>query len=95
MMNLNNAVANLLEKVVANLRSGNSNLTSEEFDLITDCVNRCCNYERELGTDESIRYLNVSRNYFYDVIKPQLKGTKIAGQKTIYYTKKELEKFKA
>jgi archaellum biogenesis protein FlaJ (TadC family) len=91
---LNNIFADLLEKLASNIRSGNSNISEEEMDVITDIINKSTNYERELGTDEAIRFLNVSRNYFYDFVKERLKGTKRAGQKTIYYTKKELIEYK-
>jgi len=93
-MNLNEICASLLEIVVKNLRSGNSNVNEEQLHLITHYVNGTTNYERQVGTDEAIKFLKVSRNYFYDYAKPRLKGVKIVGQKTIYYTKKELEEYR-
>jgi len=90
MINLNNILADLLEKLAANIRSGNCNITSNELDLITECINSSTNFTRELGTDEVIRFLNISRNDFYDNYKDRLNGIKRAGQKTIYYTKKDV-----
>jgi len=91
---LNQIIADLLLKLSEAVRDGNSNVTAEELDVITDIINKSTNYEREMGTDEAIRYLNVSRNYFYDYVKDDLKGVKRAGQKTIYYTRKELEEYR-
>ena len=92
--NLNNLIANALENVVANLRNGNSNINASEADAITTAIYNLTNQNRELSTEEAIRHLNVSRNNFYNHIKPQLKGIKRPGQKTTLYTIKELDKFK-
>jgi len=94
MKNYSNTLADLLTIIADNLRSGNSNVDADQLDMITAAINGITNYERQIGTDEAIKFLKVSRNYFYDHVKPILKGVKIPGQKTIYYTKKELEKYR-
>jgi hypothetical protein len=94
LINFNNILADILERLANSLRSGNSNVSEEELDLITKMINQSTNTERELGTEEAIKFLNVSRNYFYEHVKPYLTPIKRGGQKTIYYTKKSLIEFK-
>lgn len=85
-------IAKLFQTIADNLNNGNSNLDQEQLDLITDTI--CASTTPLLSTYEAIKYLNVSRNYFYDHIKPKLKGKKIAGQKTIMYCIKDLNNIK-
>ena len=90
MKDLNEILVDLLLKLSENIRTGNSNVTVDELDVITEAINQSTNYTRELSTDEVIRALNISRNAFYDYYKDRLKGVKRAGHKTIYYVKKDV-----
>ena len=87
-------LADLLQKIVDNLHNGNSNVTTDEFELITKTINKSTDKMELFGTAAAIKYLRVSRSYFYEYAKPRLKGTKRSGEKTILYAKKDLDEYR-
>lgn len=94
MNTFNTLVANALRSLADRIDSGNCNIDKDAAEQITDCINRCTNQEQLLSTDETIKYLNVSRSQFYTKIKDYLSGIKKPGHTTIYYTKKVLDEYK-
>ena len=82
----NEVLISVLEMITAHLKCGTSNVTDEDARNILNILND------EIGTEDAMRYLNVSRNVFFDKIKPKVSRRKIAA--TILYRKSELEKLK-
>lgn len=92
MKNLNEVCVSLLEGVISSLRGGNSNVDEQGMELITDAIQSAINQKQKMSTEEAIRYLRCTRVAFYDMKRSGLiTGEKGKFQKTLYYTKKELD----
>lgn len=92
MKNLNEVCVSLLEGVISSLRGGNSNVDEQGMELITDAIQSATNQKQKMSTEEAIRYLRCTRVAFYDMKRSGLiTGEKGKFQKTLYYTKKELD----
>ena len=92
MVNLNKTCISLLEGVISSLRGGNSNVDEQGMELITDAIQSATNQKQKMSTEEAIRYLRCTRVAFYDMKRSGLiTGEKGKFQKTLYYTKKELD----
>lgn len=61
---LNNTIASMLEKLADNLKQGNSNLTYEEMDAITDMINRSTIKSAVVDRTSATNILNCSNNEF-------------------------------
>lgn len=91
-MNWNEMCIKLLEDVIANIRCGNSDIDEAGMNMITEAIQMATNQKQNMGTDEAIRYIGCSRVAFYDMKeKGVIRGKKGRFQKTIYYTKQELD----
>lgn len=91
MKNLNEVCATMLEGLVDALRGGNSNVTQEGLEMITDAIQNATNQKRLLSTAEAIKFLRCSRVAFYNLKRLGIiRGTKGRYQKTMYYTMAEL-----
>lgn len=92
MKNLNEVCASLLEGVISSLRGGNSNVDEQGMELITDAIQSATNQKQKMSTEEAIRYLRCSKVAFYNMKRTGLiTGEKGKFQKTLYYTKRELD----
>lgn len=92
MKNLNEVCASLLEGVISSLRGGNSNVDEQGMELITEAIQSATNQKQKMSTEEAIRYLRCTRVAFYDMKRSGLiTGEKGKFQKTLYYTKRELD----
>lgn len=92
MKNLNEVCVSLPEGVISSLRGGNSNVDEQGMELITDAIQSATNQKQKMSTEEAIRYLRCTRVAFYDMKRSGLiTGEKGKFQKTLYYTKKELD----
>lgn len=92
MKNLNEVCVSLLEGVISSLRGGNGNVDEQGMELITDAIQSATNQKQKMSTEEAIRYLRCTRVAFYDMKRSGLiTGEKGKFQKTLYYTKKELD----
>lgn len=92
MKNFNEVCASLLEGVISSLRGGNNNIDEQGMEMITEAIQSATNQKQRLSTEEAIRYLRCTRVAFYDMKRSGLiTGEKGKFQKTLYYTKKELD----
>ena len=92
MKNLNEVCASLLEGVISSLRGGDSNVDEQGMELITEAIQSATNQKQKMSTEEAIRYLRCTRVAFYDMKRSGLiTGEKGKFQKTLYYTKRELD----
>lgn len=92
MKNLNEVCASLLEGVISSLRGGNSNVDEQGMELITEAIQSATNQKQKMSTEEAIRYLRCSKVAFYNMKRSGLiTGEKGKFQKTLYYTKRELD----
>lgn len=87
------AIRNLLQKVIEDIDSGNSNMDESECIEIIDCLKRLSDRQRRLSKYEACRYLNVSRATFDNYVRAGKipRGKKIAGFKELSWSRKELD----
>lgn len=87
------AIRDLLQKVVEDIDSGNSNMDESECIEIIDCLKRFSDRQRRLSKYEACRYLNVSRATFDNYVRAGKipRGKKIAGFKELSWSRKELD----
>jgi predicted DNA-binding transcriptional regulator AlpA len=83
-------VRNLLEKILNDIDTGNSNITEDEEKQIIDVLTSIT--EPRLSKYQAMQYLNVSRATFDNLVKegklPQ--GTRQAGFKEKFWKKSEI-----
>lgn len=72
-MNYNTILASLLDGISIALKSGNSNVDADQFDFITDAINKYTIIPSYFDRENAIKYLNVSDAEFS---KLTYKGTK-------------------
>lgn len=88
----NETVINLLKGLVASLENGNSNIDEKGMSFITKAIQEATNQTQKMSTEEAIKYLNIPRSKFYSLKDLHfIKGEKGRFQKTVYYTKGELD----
>lgn len=88
-------IRNLLIKIVDNIDSGNSNITSEEAIEIAKVLASYTDKEIRLSKYQSCRYLNMSRATFDNYVRygKLPKGEKQQGFKELSWKKKDLDEF--
>ena len=88
-------IRNLLIKIVDNIDSGNSNITSEEAIEIAKVLASYTDKEVRLSKYQSCRYLNMSRATFDNYVRygKLPKGEKQQGFKELSWKKKDLDEF--
>lgn len=72
-MDYNSKISSLFEKIAENLKSGNSNVDAETFDIITDCINKSTIIPDFMDRENVIRYMDISDAEFSRLT---YKGTK-------------------
>lgn len=88
----NETVIKLLKGIIDSLEQGNSNVDEKGMALITKAIQEATNQTQKMSTAEAIKYLNIPRSKFYIMKDLHLiKGEKGRFQRTVYYTKKELD----
>ena len=88
-------IRNLLEKIITDLDSGNSNITEEEALKLTKVLQSYTDETMKMSRYQSCKYLNVSRATFDNYVREGSipRGKKEAGFKELFYTKKDLDDF--
>ena len=59
-MNYNTILASLLDGISLALKSGNSNVDAEQFNFLTDAINRSTIIPSYFDRENAIKYLDVS-----------------------------------
>lgn len=72
-MNYNTILASLLDGISLALKSGNSNVDAEQFNFLTDAINRSTIIPSYFDRENAIKYLDVSDTEF---ARLTYKGTK-------------------
>lgn len=87
------AIRNLLQRVIEDIDSGNSNMDESECIEVIDCLKRLTDRQRRLSKYEACRYLNVSRATFDNYVRAGKipRGKKVAGFKELSWSRKELD----
>lgn len=88
-------IRNLLEKIITDLDSGNSNITEEEALKLTKVLQSYTDKTVKMSKYQACKYLNVSRATFDNYVREGSipRGKKEAGFKELFYTKKDLDDF--
>lgn len=88
-------IRNLLIKIVDNIDSGNSNISSEEAIEIAKVLASYTDKEIRLSKYQSCRYLNMSRATFDNYVRygKLPKGEKQQGFKELSWKKRDLDEF--
>lgn len=88
-------IRNLLEKIIDDLDSGNSNITEEEALKLTKVLQSYTDKTVKMSKYQACKYLNVSRATFDNYVRAGSipRGKKEAGFKELFYTKKDLDDF--
>ena len=63
-MNYNTILASLLDGISLALKSGNSNVDAEQFNFLTDAINRSTIIPSYFDRENAIKYLDVSDTEF-------------------------------
>lgn len=86
----------VLNQIIQDIDSGNSNASDEELNEIFDIINKTVNVETKLSKYQACKYLGISRatfdNWVRDGKLPE--GKKEAGFKEKFWTKSDLNKVK-
>lgn len=88
-------IRNLLEKIITDLDSGNSNITEEEAIELIKVIQSYTDKTVKMSKYQACKYLNVSRATFDNYVREGSipRGKKEAGFKELFYTKKDLDDF--
>ncbi len=89
-------IRNLLEKIVSDIDSGNSNITENEAFELTKILQSYTDKTVKMSKYQACQYLNVSRATFDNYVREGKlpRGKKEAGFKELFYTQKDLDEFK-
>ena len=86
----------VLNQIIQDIDSGNSNASDEELNEIFAIINKTVNVETKLSKYQACKYLGISRatfdNWVRDGKLPE--GRKEAGFKEKFWTKSDLNKVK-
>lgn len=88
-------IRNLLEKIITDLDTGNSNITEEEAIELIKVIQSYTDKTVKMSKYQACKYLNVSRATFDNYVREGSipRGKKEAGFKELFYTKKDLDDF--
>lgn len=86
-------IRNLLQQIIDDIDSGNSNISETEQFKVIDFINKI--NQKELSKIESAEYIGVSRATFDNYITRGLipKGKKRSGFNELSWNKQDLDKF--
>lgn len=88
-------IRNLLEKIITDLDSGNSNITEEEALKLTKVLQSYTDKTVKMSKYQACKYLNVSRATFDNYVREGSipRGKKEAGFKELFWYLKDLDDF--
>lgn len=89
---LKTTIKNLLQKIINDIDSGNSNITEDEAIEIVDMLKKYTRKDEALSKYQAYTYLNISRAKFDNLVREGRlpKGQKVAGFKELRWFKKDL-----
>lgn len=87
-------IRNLLSTIINDIDAGNSNITESEAIELAKVLKTYTDRIEKLSKYQACQYLNMSRATFDNYVREGIipKGTKQAGFKELFWTKKELSK---
>lgn len=88
-------IKNILNQIIDNIDSGNSNINEEDEIHIIDCLRKYTHKDEGMSKYSACQYLNVSRAKFDNMVRQGLlpKGKKVIGFKEKRWYKKDLDRF--
>lgn len=88
-------IKELLLKIVNDIDTGNSNLSTEECEEVIEYLPEITNKNEKLSKYQACKYLKVSRATFDNYVRANKipKGRKQIGFKELFWYKKDLDKF--
>lgn len=88
-------IKELLLKIVNDIDTGNSNLSTEEGEEVIEYLSEITNKNEKLSKYQACKYLKVSRATFDNYVRANKipKGRKQIGFKELFWYKKDLDKF--
>ena len=88
-------IKRILLKIVDNIDSGNSNITSSDQLKILEVLKEYTDKEVRLSKYQACKYLNISRATFDNYVREGKipKGRKQQGFKELFFYKKDLDKY--
>lgn len=90
-----NIIKLLLIKIINDIDTGNSNLTSEECEEVIDYLSGITNRNEKLSKYQACKYLKVSRATFDNYVRAKKipSGRKQQGFKELYWYEKDLDNY--
>ena len=84
----------LLQQIINDIDTGNTNITEEDEIEIIDCLKKCLRKDDMISKYQACQYLNVSRATFDNLVRAGKipRGRKVAGFKELFWYKKDLIK---
>lgn len=99
-MNYNTILASLLDGISLALKSGNSNVDAEQFNFLTDAINKSTIIPSYFDRENAIKYLDVSDTEFarltykgtkFHPVQPLLSPVRVQGMTKPVYLKETLD----
>ena len=88
-------IKNILNQIIDNIDSGNSNINEEDELHIIDCLRKYTHKDEGMSKYSACQYLNISRAKFDNMVRQGLlpKGKKVTGFKEKRWYKRDLDHF--
>ena len=102
-MNYNTILASLLDGISLVLKSGNSNVNAEQFNFLTDAINKSTIIPSYFDRENAIKYLDISDTEFaritykgtkFHPVTPLLSPVRVQGMTKPVYLKDSLDALK-
>lgn len=86
-------IKNILNQIIDNIDSGNSNINEEDEIHIIDCLRKYTHKDEGMSKYSACQYLNISRAKFDNMVREGLlpEGKKVIGFKEKRWYKKDLD----
>lgn len=86
-------IKSLLQKIIADIESGNSNITEDNALEIINVIKSYTDKTQKLSKYQACQKLNISRATFDNLVRKGTlpKGQKIAGFKELFWTMRDIE----
>lgn len=88
-------IKNILNQIIDNIDSGNSNINEEDELHIIDCLRKYTHKDEGMSKYSACQYLNISRAKFDNMVREGKlpEGKKVIGFKEKRWYKKDLDRF--
>lgn len=88
-------IKNILNQIIDNIDSGNSNINEEDGLHIIDCLRKYTHKDEGMSKYSACQYLNISRAKFDNMVREGKlpEGKKVIGFKEKRWYKKDLDRF--